>query len=204
MSPQLKRTLTTIGVTAGLSFVLGLTVGMRGCEDASVTKLLEENARLKIESEKHRADAMLAATQRDNVTKAREATLAELREHEVAAEAAEESIATLRGIVRERTAAAKCKPERDLIAALDEDRAVKRQQIDLLTQAVDAAQKELELGHSIEASLNASLAASEKRADLLEKKVLKGRKQKIAIGVGSALGSAALTLGAVSAAGRLN
>ena len=196
--------LGTTLAAAGLSFVLGLTVGMRGCEDASVTKLLEENARLKIQAERHRADAMLYATQRDAISKAKSETLAKLREAEAMEAAAEETVTTLRKIVRQRTAAAQCKPERDLIAALDADRENKRQQIDLLKAAVDVANEELELGHSIEAELNKALSASEKRADMLEKKVLKGRKQKIAIGVGSALGGAALTLGAVAAAGRLN
>ena len=91
----------------------------------------------------------------------------------------------------------------DLIGALDEDREAKDEKIDLLQAALDAAIAEIEAGQTIEAALNTALVASEKRADKLEEHVMKDRRKKIAIGVGSAVGGIAITFGATYAATRL-
>ena len=193
---------TTLAATV-LSFVLGLTVGMRGCQDASVTKLLEENARLKVKVQTHEERAQAIAKQRDAESQRRLAIERELEAARAREQAASESVKGLRRIVEQRTAKAQCKPERELIAALDRDRARKTERIGLLQQALEGAKLEIELGHSAEGELNKALMASEDRADALEKHVGKSRRAKILIGIGSALGGVALTLGATAAAGRL-
>ena len=172
-------------VTAGL--IMGLVLGAKGCDDGSVTRLLEENARLKIESEKHRADAFAAES---GLAKAQE-RLAELRAIQVSHEG---EIAALRKKVRQ---ANRPRDERnEYIDALEKEN-VRLKEIDLFHR--DALTAAVTRGDHYQLA-----AEKEKeRADMLEDKVLKGRTQKILIGVGSAIGASALTLGAVAAAGRL-
>lgn len=188
-------------VAVAIAFVLGLMVGLRGCDGGATNKLLQENAELKQEVTNARFLIDEAEKRRAEHAVRRNAAERKLKAVEIRETAAVESVVYLRRRVgRER----KERDTRDdLIDALDKDIEVKKARIDLLYEALTVAELELEEGHAIEASLNKALLASEKRADKLEKHVMKDRKKKIAIGVGSAAGGILLAFGATYAATRV-
>jgi chromosome segregation ATPase len=184
---------------AGL--VLGLVLGMRGCDDGSVTKLLEENAELKVEVTRQRFLAHEAEKKRaDHAVRRNDA------ERELAAMVAvqAETVGTVKVLRAKVKAAGRKRDERnELIDALEMQNAVQEDQIDWVQAALDASKDETVSAIHGRLSLDAALVASEKRADMLEKRVMKERPKRVLIGVGSAIGASLLTLGATYAAGKL-
>ena len=193
---------------AGLSFgmvvaglVMGLVIGMRGCDDGSATKLLQENAELQAEVTRHRLVAEQARKQREEQERLRVTA-----EQAAAAIAVKEAEAgdRIRVLRRRIVQAGHEADERDeLIVEIDRDRDAKAERINWLEAALAASKAETGFAVEAEQATNKALVASETRADKLEAHVLRDRKKKIAIGVGSALGGCALTLASVYAAGRI-
>lgn len=180
--------------------VLGLTLGLRGC-GGGASKLLQENAELKAEVTRQRFLADQAEELRAQHAERRntaERALAAMEEQEA------ESANTIKHLRRRVVQAGRKTDERDdLIVAIDRDRTKKGQQVDLLEVALAAAADEIAASYDVEAALELALSASEKRADKLERHVMKERPKRILIGVGSAVGASLLTLGSVYAAGKL-
>jgi hypothetical protein len=178
----------------------GLALGMRGC-GGGTSKMLQENAELKADVSRFRFLAGEAESQRADHAERRhtaERALAALQAKRAA------DAASIKALLAKVKAAGRKRDERDdLIDAYASQNALKDEQVSLLTQALDAAEVELELSYTAEERLNDALVASESRADKLEKHVLKERPRKILIGVGSAIGGAGVMALAVYGAGRL-
>lgn len=196
------KAVSGIAIACALAGLLsGLVIGMRGCEDGSATKLLQENAELKAQVTRHR----LAATQAEK-NRAEQERLRLIAEQAAAAIGVKEAasydkIKTLRAKVAK---AGRERDERDdFIAELEKDRGQKIERINWLEAALEASKAETGFAVEAEQATNKALVASESRADKLEAHVMKERQKKIAIGVGSALGGCALTLASVYAAGRI-
>jgi hypothetical protein len=180
-----------------LGLALGLMLGMRGC-GGGTSKVLQENAELKAEVTRYKFLASEAEDRRavhaERGNTAERALAANKAKH--AADAG--TIKTLQGRVK---AAGRKRDERnDLIDAYASQNVVKDEQIDLMGQALDAAKAADAESRTVEARTSDALVSSEKRADKLEKHVLKERPKRILIGVGSAVGASLITLGAVAAA----
>lgn len=191
-----------LGIALACFVLGGLSVGsvMRGC-GGGTSKLLTENAELKAEVTRFKFLASEAAESRAIHAKRRHDAERALEASESREATATEQVARLRSRV---AAAGRQRDERDdLIEALDQEVVSKAERIDLLTAAVGAAAEEIELGHTVEANLNAALVASESRGDKLEKGLMKERPKKILIGVGSAIGGAGVMALSVYGAGRL-
>jgi hypothetical protein len=187
--------------SAAAGLILGLVLGLRGCSDGGVTKLLEENAQLKVEVDRQRSKAVEADELRVEHAEGREAAERALAEMQAGKAAAADEVKRLRDKVRK---AGRKRDERDeLIDAYEGQAAIKDNQIDWLQAALDASKQETTLAVDAELALNRALVASEERADLLEKRVLKDRRKKAWIGVGSAVGGAGVMALGVYGAGRL-
>jgi chromosome segregation ATPase len=184
---------------AGL--VLGLVLGMRGCDGGSVTKLLEENAELKVEVTRQRFLAHQAEDERADHAVRRNAAERELAAAKAKQAASDGTIKDLRSKVAR--AGRKRDERNDLIDALEMQSAVQEDQIDWVQAALDASKDETVAAIQGRLSLDAALAASEKRADKLEKYVMKERPKRVLIGIGSAIGGAGVMALAVYGAGRL-
>jgi hypothetical protein len=184
---------------AGL--VLGLVLGMRGCDGGSVTKLLEENAELKVEVSRQRFLAHEAEDEREAHAVRRNDAERQLAAARAKQKASDSTIVDLRG--RVARAGRKRDERNDLIDALEGQNAVKDEQIDWVQAALDASKDETVAALQGRLSLDAALVASEKRADKLEKYVMKERPKRILIGIGSAVGGAGVMALAVYGAGRL-
>ena len=179
----------------------GLVLGARGCEGESITKLLQENAELKSDVTRYRFLAKQAEDER-----AKHAGRRHTAERAAAAIAAKEAAANdrIKRLRRRMVQAGHKADERDeLIAELDRDRNAKAEQINWLQAALDASKAETTSAIEAEHALNKALVASEERADKLEAHATKGRKQKILIGVGSAIGGAGVMALGVWGAGQL-
>ena len=187
--------------TAVAGFVVGITLGMRGCEGQNITKLLQDNAELKGDVTRYRFLAHQAEDERAMHAERRHKAERALAAIQAQQAASDTTIAGLRDKVRK---ANKARDERDdLIDALTLDINAKKEQINWLQAALDASKEETTAMYSAEQALNKALLASEERADKLEAHAMKGRKQKIAIGVGSGLGGIAIAFGATYAATRI-
>jgi len=178
-------------------FVGGLALGVRGC-GGGASKLLQENAELKSEVTRQRFLANQAEELRAQHAERRHAAERALEAMLVKDAASATTIKDLRAKVRK--AGRKRDERNDLIDALEGQNMVKNQQIDLLQSALEAAAEEIDAVDQAHAHTSAALDASEKRADKLEKYVMKERPKRILIGVGSAVGASLITLGAVAAA----
>jgi hypothetical protein len=193
-------TILTLG-SAAAGIILGVTLGVRGCSDGGVTKLLEENAQLKVEVDRQRSKAMEADELRVAHAEGREAAERALAAMQVDKAAADDKIKRLRDAVRK---AGRERDERDdLIDAYEGQAVVKDGQIDWLQAALDASKQETTAAVDAELALNRALMASEERAYMLEKRVMKDRRKKAWIGVGSALGGAGVMALGVYGAGQL-
>jgi hypothetical protein len=182
-------------LTAGV--VLGLVLGIRGC-GGGASKLLQENAELKAEVTRQRFLAGQAEELRAEHAARRNAVEREL---EAAAAKEAESADTIKHLKRRVIRAGRETDERDdLIAAYERQDVVKNNQIDLLHEALSIAAEEMDAEFMAHAHTKTALSASEKRANKLEKYVMKERPKRILIGVGSAVGASLVTLGAVAAA----
>jgi chromosome segregation ATPase len=193
-----------LGIAVGSAvagLVLGLVLGMRGCDGGSVTKLLEENAELKVEVTRQRFLAHEAEKERADHAVRRNDAERQLEAARAKQAASDGTIKDLRGKVAR--AGRKRDERNDLIDALEMQNAVKEDQIDWLQLALDASKDETIAANHGRLSLDAALVASEKRADKLEKHVMKERPKRILIGIGSAVGGAGVMALAVYGAGRL-
>lgn len=182
-------------------FVLGLVIGLRGCGGGGVNKMLAENAELKAEVTRQRFLANQAEELRAQHAERRNTAERALAAAEVKDAESADTIKHLRYRV---VKAGRERDERDdLIDAIDRDRNDKAAKVDMLKMALAAAADEIAASYDVEAKLNLALSASEKRANKLERYVMKERPKRVLIGVGSAIGTAAVTLGAVYGAGKL-
>ena len=192
------------GLSVGMAvagLVMGLVIGMRGCDDGSATKLLQANAQLKAEVTRHRLVAEQARKQREEQERLRVTA-----EQAAAAIAVKEAAAGARiRLLRRRIVQAGHEAdERDeLIVEIDRDRDAKAERINWLEAALAASKAETGFAVEAEQSVSRALVASEERGDKLEKHVMKERQKKILIGVTSAVGGAGLALLSVYAAGQL-
>lgn len=192
------------GLSVGMAvagLVMGLVIGMRGCDDGSATKLLQANAELKAEVTRHRLVAEQARKQREE-----QEALRVTAEQAAAAIAVKEAAAgdRIRVLRRRIVQAGHEADERDeLIVEIDRDRNAKAERINWLEAALAASKAETGFAVEAEQSVSRALVASEERGDKLEKHVMKERQKKILIGVTSAVGGAGLTLLSVYAAGQL-
>lgn len=192
------------GLSVGMAvagLVMGLVIGMRGCDDGSATKLLQANAELKAEVTRHRLVAEQARKQREEQERLRVTA-----EQAAAAIAVKEAAANdrIRRLRRTIVQAGHKADERDeLIVEIDRDRNAKAERINWLEAALAASKAETGFAVEAERATNKALIASESRADKLESHVMKERQKKILIGVGSAVGGAGLALLSVYAAGQL-
>ena len=171
-------------LVAGL--VVGLVLGLRGC-GGGANKLLQENAELKAEVTRYRYLASEASKARAEHAEARhdaERALAASQEAEAA------SADTVRRL-RDRVAkAGRKRDERDdLIDALSAQNAVKDDQIDWITAALEASKQETSFSMEAEQATNRALVASETRGDKLERYVVKSKRRLIWSNVGSVLGT---------------
>lgn len=180
-----------VGVLAlfGLGFLTA-----RGCENDG--PIVQKDVELQAEVARYRFLAEDAENRRAQAAEARHAA-------ERKAEALKAENAALVKKVRSRP-----KPStlEDAVRQLETCLEVvekKTQRIDLVQAALDASKTETSLALEAEENINRALVASEKRADMWRKRAVQDRRKKIAIGIGAALGGAALTLGATAAAGRL-
>ena len=192
------------GLSVGMAvagLVMGLVIGMRGCDDGSATKLLQANAELKAEVTRHRLVAEQARKQREEQERLRVTA-----EQAAAAIAVKEAAAgdRIRVLRRRIVQAGHEADERDeLIVEIDRDRDAKAERINWLEAALAASKSETGFAVEAEQATNKALIASESRADKLESHVMKERQKKILIGVGSAVGGAGLARLSVYAAGQL-
>ncbi len=192
------------GLSVGMAvagLVMGLVIGMRGCDDGSATKLLQANAELKAEVTRHRLVAEQARKQREEQERLRVTA-----EQAAAAIAVKEAAAgdRIRVLRRRIVQAGHEADERDeLIVEIDRDRDAKAERINWLEAALAASKAETGFAVEAEQSVSRALVASEERGDKLEKHVMKERQKKILIGVTSAVGGAGLALLSVYAAGQL-
>ena len=70
-----------LGTTAiFFAIIVGIAVGAKGCEDGSVTKLLEENARLKIELDQSLSSGSRSEAERSSLAQANQQLHQELDE----------------------------------------------------------------------------------------------------------------------------
>lgn len=191
-----------IAVAAALAGLLsGLVLGMRGCGDGNITQLLQDNAELKSDVTRYRFLAKQAEAER-----ARHAERRHTAERMVKrlTEAQATSGKTIKSLRTQVVAAGRKRDKRDdLIDALTADNQTKSEHINWLNAALDAAKAETLSMYSAEQALNKALIASEERADKLEAHVLKDRKKKIFIGVGSGVGGAGIMALATWGAGKL-
>jgi chromosome segregation ATPase len=196
------RGITGIAVACALAGLLsGLVLGMRGCGDGNITKLLQENAELKSDITRYRFLAKQAEKERAKHAERRHA--AERAYERIKAKQAA-SAKTIKDLRTKVIRAGRKRDERDaLIDALTVAIGEKDEQINWLKAALDASKEETLSMYSAEQALNKALVASEERADKLEAHMMKDRKKKIAIGVGSAVGGAGLSFLAVYGAGKL-
>jgi chromosome segregation ATPase len=179
----------------------GLVLGARGCETQGVTKLLQDNAELKANVTRYRFLAKQAEKERAKHAERRHTAERAYERIKAKQVASGKTIKVLRGQV---AAAGRKRDERDaLIDALTIDIGEKTEQINWLKAALDASKEETTSMYSAEQALNKALVASEERADKLEAHVMKDRKKKIMIGVGSAIGGAGVMALGVWGAGQL-
>lgn len=180
-----------IGAVLGVAITV---VGFKGCSDEP--PLVQRDAELQTEVERHRILAHQAEERRAKAAHDRDLAKAKLAQ-------LEEENATLSNEILKRP---RPTTYRQAVTQLDTCLDVvlrKDQAMDLVKEAVDAYEVELNAASDQTVALQLALEASEERADLWKRRSLKDRRKKIAIGVGSALGGSLLTLGAVAAAGRL-
>jgi len=179
----------------------GLVLGMRGCGDENINKLLQENAELKSDVTRYRFLAKQAEDERAKHAERRHTAERAVKRLQEAQEASGQTIKDLRAAV---VAAGRKRDKRDdLIDALTLDIGKKTEQINWLQAALDASKEETISMYSAEQALNKALISSEERADKLEAHVMKDRKKKILIGVGSAIGGAGVMALGVWGAGQL-
>lgn len=191
----------TIPTFGALGFVLGLVVGLKGCDDGDVTKLLAENARLKVEAEEHLADGAEASHRAGEAEGRLKAAMEQAEALRAREAASTKTIAALETVVRK---AGRARDERDDLIEAQANELDRLKRVNLFDQ--EALQEALIRGDEYHFASEAHRKAAEangKRADMLEKKVRKSRKQKIAIGVGSAVGGMAVAFGATYAATRV-
>jgi chromosome segregation ATPase len=187
--------------TAIAGLLMGLVIGTRGCGDGSVNKLLQENAELKTQVTHHRFIARQAEKERAQQAERRntaERVVGRLEAKQAA------SAATIKDLQTKVAKAGRKRDERDtLIDALTLENGAKDEQINWLKAALDASKSETTFAMDAEHAINQALVASEERADKLEKAVMKDRRKKILIGVGSSIGGAGVMALAVYGAGKL-
>jgi hypothetical protein len=182
-------------LVAGL--VIGLVIGMRGC-GGGANKLLQENAELKSEVTRQR---FLASRAED--LRAQHAERRNNAERALAAAKAKEakSAGTIKDLRIKVARAGRKRDERnDLIDALEGQNAVKNEQVDMLQAALDIAAEEMDAEFLAHSHTKTALGVSEKRANKLERYVVKEKPKRILIGIGSAVGASLVTLGAVAVA----
>jgi len=196
------RGIVGIAVACALAGLLsGLVLGARGCESQSVTKLLQDNAELKADVTRYRFLAKQSEKQRAIHAERRHA--AERAYERIKAKQAA-SAKTIKDLRTKVIRAGRKRDERnDLIDALTVAIGEKDEQINWLKAALDASKEETLSMYSAEQALNKALVASEERADKLEAHVMKDRKKKIAIGIGSGLGGVGVMALGVWGAGKL-
>jgi hypothetical protein len=195
-----KGILSIAFICTVVGLMSGLALGMRGC-GGGTSKVLQENAELKADVTRYKFLASEAEDRRAVHAERRNTAERALAANQAKHAADAGTIKTLQGRVK---AAGRKRDERnDLIDAYASQAVVKDTQIDLMGQALTAAKDELEESYTVEARTSDALVSSEKRADKLEKHLLKERPKKILIGIGSAVGSVGVTLLSVYAAGQL-
>lgn len=196
------RGIAGIAVACALAGLLsGLVLGMRGCNDGSITKLLQDNAELKADVTRYRFLAKQAEKERAKHAERRHTAERVVARLEAKQDASAATIKDLRSAVAR--AGRKRDERNDLIDALTLSNGEKDEQINWLKAALDASKAETTFALDAEHAVNKALVASEERADKLEAHAMKGRKQKILIGVGSAIGGAGVMALGVWGAGQL-
>lgn len=196
------KAVSGIAIACALAGLLsGLVLGARGCESQSITKLLQDNAELKADVSRYRFLAKQSEKERAIHAERRHTAERAVKRLEEKQAASATKIKDLRN--RVALAGRKRDERNELIDALTVAIGEKDEQINWLNAALDASKEETLSMYSAEQALNKALVASEERADKLEAHVMKDRKKKIAIGVGSGLGGIVLAFGATYAATRV-